>query len=341
MMMLLNPEQNVIDDVMNNESVEFLPEKGEILTMLKARGEVQEKLFEHARQVRHESSGDFCLLRGVIEISNYCQKNCSYCAMRSAHRSIHRYRMSLGEILDVAESIVKTGISVVFLQGGQDPKMDPVVAKAIAEIKKRYHCSVILCLGEKDPATYQMFYSAGADAYILKFETSDPLLYRTVIHANPEKRLQCIKQLRENGYKVGVGNIIGLPDQTTDSLGEDILLSMKIDPDFVSCAPFISNQGVPFENMPYGDLNTALNWMAICRILLKKCLIPSVSALEKIQKGAQLKGLNAGANVMTINFTPPQYRKKYSIYSKERFVVSIDHALETAKRAGLSVILNK
>jgi biotin synthase len=339
--MLLNPEQYFTDDVKNNKSIRFFPEKEELLTMLNARGELQSQLFEKARRVRRLSGMDFCLLRGVIEISNYCQKNCSYCAMRAANRSIPRYRMSLEEILDVAESVVKTGITVVFLQGGQDPIMDRVVAEAIVKIKKRYHCSVILCLGEKSPETYQMFYSAGADAYILKFETSDAVLYRAIIGEKPKKRLQCIGQLHDIGYKVGVGNIIGLPEQTIDSICEDILLSMKMDPDFVSCAPFIPNQGVPFEHMPHGDLNTTLNWMAMCRILLKTCLIPSVSALEKIQKGAQLKGLNAGGNVMTINFTPHQYRKKYSIYSKERFVVSIDHALETARRAGLNVILDR
>lgn len=339
--MLLNPEQNVIDDVEQIESIGPHPAPENILTLLNARGAAQNRLFEKARQVRHQYGMAFCLLRGVIEISNYCQKNCAYCAMRAANRFIHRYRMSLAEILNVAERIVQTGITVVFLQGGQDPKMDPVVAEAIVEIKQRYRCSVILCLGEKDPKTYQMFYSAGADAYILKFETSDPALYRAVINADPEKRLQCIGQLREIGYEIGVGNIIGLPGQTRDSICDDILLSMKMRPDFVSCAPFIPNQGVPFEHMPYGDLNTTLNWMALCRILLKRCLIPSVSALEKIQKGAQLRGLNAGANVMTINFTPQQYRKKYSIYSKERFVVSIDHALDTAKHAGLDVILDK
>ena len=339
--MLLNPEQNVTDHIEHNKRIWPISEKKGLLAMLNARGKSQNQLFEKARQIRFQSGMNFCLLRGVIEISNYCQKNCSYCAMRAANQSIHRYRMSVQEILDVAERIVKTGITVIFLQGGQDPKMDPIVEKAIGEIKKKYNCSIILCLGEKRPETYQRFYSAGADAYILKFETSDPALYRAIIHADPQKRLQCIGQLQNVGYKIGVGNIIGLPDQTMDSICEDILLSMKIRPDFVSCAPFIPNQEVPLEHVPYGDLNTTLNWMAICRILLKKCLIPSVSALEKIQKGAQLKGLNAGANVMTINFTPLQYRKKYSIYSKMRFVVSVDHALETAKKAGLNVILDK
>lgn len=339
--MFFNSEQNLIDNFSDNGSIKPFPAKKGLQMMLSARGELQSQLFEKARQVRHQSGMDFCLLRGVIEISNYCQKNCLYCAMRAANESTHRYRMSLEEILDVAERIVKTGITVVFLQGGQDPKMDPVVAEAIVEIKKRYRCSIILCLGEKKPETYKMFYSAGADAYILKYETSDPVLYRAITNANLKKRLQCIEQLRDIGFKIGVGDIMGLPDQTMGSVCDDILLAKNINPDFVSCAPFIPNQGVPFEHMPYGDLNTTLNWMAVCRILLKTCLIPSVSALEKIQKGAQLIGLNAGANVMTINFTPHRYRKKYSIYSKQRFVVSIDHALETAKNAGLKVILDK
>ena len=216
-----------------------------------------------------------------------------------------------------------------------------MVAQAIAEIKKRYRCSIILCLGEKQPEIYRKFYSAGADAYILKFETSDPRLYRAITDSSLGSRLRCIRQLRDIGYKIGVGNIIGLPDQTPDSVWEDMVLSMQMGPDYVSCAPFIPNQGVPLENLPYGDLNMTLNWMAICRIILKTCLIPSVSALEKIKEGAQLRGLNAGANVMTINFTPHQYREKYSIYNKERFIVSLDHALNTAGNAGLKVILDR
>jgi biotin synthase len=339
--MIPNPQQKVADDYKPAKSIPPFPDKGILRAMLTARGELQHQLFEKARHIRQWSGMDFCLLRGVIEITNYCQKNCCYCAMRAANRFIHRYRMSLEQILEVAERIIDTGITVVFLQGGQDPKMDSVVAEAIVEIKKRYGCSVILCLGEKKPETYRMFYSAGADAYILKFETSDPLLYRAAVNANPDRRLECIRQLHDIGFKIGVGNIMGLPDQTIDSMCEDMLLSMKINPDFVSCAPFIPNQGVPFEHMPYGDLNTTLNWMAACRIFLNTCLIPSVSALEKIKKGAQLAGLNAGANVMTINFTPQKYRKQYSIYSQKRFVVSIDHALKTAEKAGLRVILDK
>jgi biotin synthase len=339
--MYFNSFQNLTDNLKNSSSIQSFPINKELKTLLSLRGALQAQLFEKARRVRHLSGMDFCLLRGVIEVTNYCQKNCSYCAMRASNRSLLRYRMGLDEILEVAGRIVDAGITVVFLQGGQEPKIDAVVTEAVAEIKKRYGCSVILCLGEKKPEIYRKFYSSGADAYILKFETSDPRLYRTITNSNLGNRLRCIRQLRDIGFKVGVGNIIGLPDQTPDSVWEDIVLSRKIGPDYVSCAPFIPNQGVPLENLPYGDLDTALNWMAICRILLRTCLIPSVSALEKIKLGAQLRGLNAGANVMTINFTPPQYRVRYSIYSKQRFIVSLDHALNTARSAGLKIILDK
>jgi biotin synthase len=339
--MFFNSYQNLTGNLENNAFIQTIPVKRTLKTLLSLRGELQEQLFEKARRVRRLSGIDFCMLRGVIEVSNYCQKNCSYCAMRASNRSILRYRMDLEEILDVAERIVDTGITVVFLQGGQDPKMDAVIAEAIAEIKKRHRCSIVLCLGEKKPDIYRKFYSSGADGYILKFETSDPLLYRAITNSNLDSRLRCIRQLRDIGYKIGVGNIIGLPEQTSDSIWQDIVLSSKLGPDYVSCAPFIPNQGVPLENQPYGDLNMALNWMAICRIIFRTCLIPSVSALEKIKEGAQLRGLNAGANVMTINFTPHQYRAKYNIYSKQRFIVSLDHALNTAGRAGLKVILDR
>ena len=313
----------------------------EIQSLLQANGDLQRRLFEQAREVRRASGNDHCLLRGVIEVSNYCQKNCSYCAMRASNRSISRYRMSVDEILNVVDTICDLGITVVFLQSGQDLMMDDVIAEVIPKIKKRYGSKILLCIGERKPEVYQRFYSLGADSYILKFETSDPGLYKHIAHGSLKKRLECIDQIHKIGYQLGVGNIIGLPNQTLDTISEDILLSQAIQPEFVSSAPFIPNPGTPFEDQPYGDVNMTLNWMAISRILLKNCLIPAVSALEKIQKGGQLMGLNAGANVMTINFTPRHYREQYSIYSKQRFIVRMDHALKTAESAGLPVILDK
>ena len=137
--------------------------------------------------------------------------------------------------------------------------------------------------------------------------------------------------------KLGTGNIIGLPGQTLDTLVEDILLAREMQPDFVSSSPFIPNENTPLEHLGMGDLQLTLNSIAICRLLFPNALIPAVSALEKICKGGQMMGLKAGANVLTINFTPKDFRDKYAIYSKERFVVSLDHARATISGAGLRV----
>ena len=310
-------------------------------TLLTATGDLQKALFSKARAIRHENKIDHCLFRGVIEVSNYCQKKCAYCAMNAGNKSIHRYRMNAQEIVDVAESIFNSGISVIFIQSGQDPKVDSILEEAIPAIKNKFGSSILLCIGEKKPEVYQRLYSLGADSFILKFETSDPALYEAITQSDHAERMQCLNELRTIGYKIGVGNIIGLPNQTVDSIVKDIELALTIRPNFVSSSPFIPNQGTPLEHLPNGDFNLTLNCMAIYRILLPKCMVPAVSALEKIQKGGQVMGLNAGANVMTINFTPPHYREKYSIYSKKRFIVSLDHAIKTAENANLTPVLNE
>jgi len=146
-----------------------------------------------------------------------------------------------------------------------------------------------------------------------------------------------MKWIRDAGMKIGTGNIIGLPDQSIESLLSDIRLALAFKPNFVSAAPFIPNPGTPFQEQPLGDLDLTLNTMAILRIGLKNVLIPSVSALEYVRPGGQLMGLNAGANVMTINFTPQSYRERYRIYAQDRFIVTLNHAVETVKSAGLTV----
>ncbi len=311
--------------------------KSELIQWLTAEGELQQALFEQARQVRRVHGADAVVLRGVIEISNYCQKNCDYCAMRAVNKNLDRYRLLPERILEIASQIKEANIPIIFLQSGQDPQCDSILEEVIPELKKQFDLSVLLCLGEKPREVYQKFAQLGADSYILKFETSAPEVYRQIAHTPLLRRLQCIRSLQELGYRVGTGNIVGLPNQTLDTLAEDILLALEIQPDFVSSSPFIPNQDTPFEKLDFGDLNLTLNTMAIYRILFPSALIPSVSALEKIQKGGQLMGLNAGANVLTINFTPSKCREKYAIYSKQRFVVSLDHALGTIEQAGLKI----
>jgi biotin synthase len=312
--------------------------KAELVELLQVRGELQQELFRRARAVRKNNGLDNVLVRGVIEISNFCQKNCDYCAMRAVNQDLDRYRMSAAEILAIAAEIRKANISIAFLQSGQDRQCDSTIAEVIPEIKKM-GLHVLLCLGERPKEVYERFAELGADSYILKFETSDPKAYQDIAHTSLPRRLECLTWLREAGYKIGTGNIVGLLDQSLETLAEDILLAQKISPDFVSASPFIPNGNTPLEKLAYGDINLTLNTLAIYRILLPTARIPTVSALEKIQKGGQLMGFNAGANIMTINFTPPRRRDLYTIYSDKRFVVSLDHAINTIKEAGLKMNL--
>lgn len=310
--------------------------KEDLKTLLQAKGNLQEQLFQKARDVRREQGLDNVLLRGVIETSNYCQKKCDYCAMRCIDNKLEKYRLEPKMILSIAEQIKRANIGVAFLQSGQDPHDESILEEVIPKIRE-LDMSVLLCLGEKRKEVYQKYAKLGANFYILKFETSDSELYERIVHDPLEPRLNCIQWIKEAGLKLGTGNIVGLPGQSLDSLVEDIQLARSLKPDFVSSAPFIPNKGTPLENEPHGDLNLTLNNMALWRILLKNCRIPTVSALEKIQTGGQLMGLNAGANIMTVNFTPKAEQDKFNIYSDKRFVVKLEHAQEVVQSAGLQI----
>jgi biotin synthase len=298
---------------------------------------VQQELFKQARAVRHQYLGDEIKLRGVIEISNICQKNCDYCAMRRSNSSLKRFRLDVETIVAIARSITEVGITTIFLQAGQDPHCDQILEKVIPAITNDLGAELLLNVGERSKETYERFVQLGANSFILKFETSDAAGYEYIVHGPLDTRIQCMKWIRDAGMKIGTGNIIGLPHQSIESLASDIRLAFKFKPDFVSVAPFIPNQGTPLEDQPFGDINLTLNTMAILRIGLKKALIPSVSALEYIRTGGQLMGLNAGANVLTINFTPQSCRVHYNIYARDRFVVTFNHAINTAKTGGLKV----
>jgi biotin synthase len=309
-----------------------------VLRWLTATDDLQQELFRRAREVRGERQGDGVVLRGVVEISSYCRRRCDYCAMRAPNRNLDRYRLSADQVLAVVGQIKRHGITTAFLQAGEDPHCDPLLEEVIPAIKQGLGMNVLLCVGQRPREKYRRFAELGADSFILKFESSDPDLYRRVSHFPLGPRVQCLHWIREAGLKLGTGNIVGLPGQTLDNIADDILFGLALRPDFVSCAPFIPNEGTPFEGTPNGDLNVTLNTMAIWRILLGDALIPAVSALEKLRPGGQLLGLNAGANVITINFTPKRWRDRYAIYSRERFVVSLGHARETIDRAGLRVV---
>jgi biotin synthase len=323
-------------DRLYTEGIEALDD-AELHGLLFAAGAEQEELFRRAREVRRECHGDRVVLRGVIEVSNRCRKSCEYCAMRTANGKLHRYGLDAGEILAAARQIGEAGIRIVFLQGGEDPGSDPLFAEVIPVIRRELGLGVLLCLGERPLATYGEFARLGADSYILKFETSDPDLYLRTAHTPLEERLAAIDRIRGAGLRLGTGNIVGLPHQTEASLVADLRLGARLKPDFISSSPFVPNADTPLCGHPHGSVARTLNTLAIWRVALKTPLIPSVSALENLCASGQRMGLDAGANVLTVNFTPGESQSLYRIYSARRFVVSLDHALRTIEAAGLRV----
>ena len=306
---------------------------------LVARGADQEALFEQARAVRKQTTGDAVTIRGVLEISNACSKNCMYCAMRHSNKALRHYRMDAEWILEIARRAAADGIGCFFLQSAQDEQMDAVTAEVIPRIKRELGMDVLLCLGERTAEQYRRFAELGADGYILKFETSNPKLYTKLCCGHFARRQECAQYIRAAGLKFGTGNITGLPGQDLASAVQDVRFGMEERPDFMSSAPFMPNDGTPYEREPLGDLNLTLNTMALWRIALGGTLIPAVSAMQKAGEDGQYRGLMAGANVVTVNYTPHDVRGKYRIYASDRFVVSLDHAKSIVRRAGLKPIL--
>ncbi|MEJ8675578.1 biotin synthase BioB [Chromobacterium amazonense] len=306
--------------------------------MLKVRGEEQEQLFLAARAIRKAYTNDVVSLRGVIEVTNVCRVNCDYCPMRRDNiKKNERFNMSEDDIFRMAEMIISSGIGIILIQGGEDRNILPAVEKAVRRIVSVYKDSVeiILNLGNFSKEQYIRLRDAGASSYILKHETSDSSLFQRLRYEPLEDRLNNLVVLKSIGFNVGSGLISSLPGQSIESIAEDIQIALDYNVDMFSVSPFIPAPNTPLHLSPAGDNDLALNAIACVRILRPSILIPSVSALEKNGPGGQYRGLSAGANVMTVNFTDIEHQKKYLIYGKDRFVVTKDHVKLTVEKVGM------
>ncbi len=274
-----------------------------------------EELFEYANKVRKEYVGDEVHLRGLIEFSNICKCTCKYCGLRYENNNLERYRMSKDEIINCAKNAVELGYKTIVLQSGEDNFYSTnLLCEIISEIKS-LNTAVTLSIGEKTFEEYKAYKNAGADRYLLRIETTDKNLY-SQMHPkmNFENRLKCLYDLKELGYEVGTGCLVGLPNQTLESLANDILFFKKIDADMVGIGPFIPNQNTPLKNSVGGDFWLSLKVMALTRILLKNINIPATTAMETLNPNGRLIALKSGANVVMPNVTSTQYRAKYEIY---------------------------
>jgi biotin synthase len=305
---------------------------------LRACGDQQQKLFAAARQARRIAYGDRVIVRGLMEVTNLCRVNCEFCPMRRDNtRRNSIFELSEEQILETAAQIKESGINIVFLQAGEIKKTTAIVGNAIPKIRSLFGgaVEVLLCLGNKEEEEYLFLKRQGATSYILKHETSDPELNEKMRHSSFADRIERLRTLVRLGYKAGTGAIVGLPGQTVESLADDLLLALDIGVHMVSASPFIPAPDTPLAQHPPGDVNLTLNFIALARLINPHWLIPSVSALESRQSGGQSSGLAAGANVLTVNFTPVNERGHYLIYGKDRFVVRNDHVNDIVAKAGM------
>lgn len=272
-------------------------------------------LFSLADKTREEYVGDEVHLRGLIEFSNICKRQCKYCGLRCEDKFIDRYRISKENIISYAEHAVNMGYKTIVLQSGEDEYYNTDLMCEIIEGIKKLGVALTLSIGEKTYEEYKAFKEAGADRYLIRIETTDKTLYNQM-HPNMDfdNRVRCLENLGRLGYEVGTGCLVGLPNQTIESLADDILFFKEINADMVGIGPFIPHPHTPLKDSATGSFTLALKVMALTRILLKDINIPATTAMETLNPNGRIIALQSGANVVMPNVTTTEYRAKYEIY---------------------------
>jgi biotin synthase len=312
--------------------------KKDIIEALLSRGEKQKNLFGYARHVRNEAFSKKVEIRSVIEYSNICGQTCSFCGMLS-YSKIKRYVLTDDETLRQVKKLYQSGRRVILFETGENKSDNyfDALSGLLKKLKKTYPDLVLNCaLGNLTKNKYRKLREIGVERYLLKFETSNPRLYRKIKPSDSlNNRLAHIDMVRKLGFKLSSGNIVGLPGQDLDTLAQDLLLIKKLGFPMGSTSPFIPNELSPYAKHPAADLNLTLNFMAIMRIMCPDMLIPTVSALNLIDSHGQYLGLMAGANVITLHDgTPREKEKKYIIYKIRRHRPK-DDLFDIARGAGL------
>ncbi|MGU9357674.1 [FeFe] hydrogenase H-cluster radical SAM maturase HydE [Clostridium perfringens] len=288
--------------------------RDEIIALLKDDS-INEELFKAADEVRKKYLGDEVHLRGLIEFTNICKRNCMYCGLRRDNKNLNRYRLSHEEIVDFAKKAVSYGYKTLVLQGGEDDYYTVERLVPIVKDLKALGVALTLSIGERPFEEYEALKKAGADRFLLRIETTDRELYEKLDPGmSHENRIQCLKNLRKLGYEVGSGCLVGLPDQKIESLADDILFFKELDVDMNGIGPFIPNEDTPLKDAEGGQFELALKVMAIVRLLLPDINIPATTAMETLNKQGRVIALQCGANVVMPNVTEGEYRKLYALY---------------------------
>lgn len=283
--------------------------------------EVIEELAARARNVAQRIYGNKVYIRGLIEFTNYCKNDCFYCGIRRSSRCAERYRLSGEQILSCCAEGYALGFRTFVLQGGEDSYFtDERICMLVSEIKRNYpDCAVTLSIGEKERESYQAYFDAGADRYLLRHETANEEHYKRLHPAEMSlaNRKRCLRDLKEIGYQTGCGFMVGSPGQTVETLYEDLMFIRELQPEMVGIGPFIPQKNTPFGDEKAGTMEMTLRLLSIIRLLHPKVLLPSTTALGTIHPQGREKGILAGANVVMPNLSPVDVREKYKLYDNK------------------------
>lgn len=294
----------------------------EFVALIEGRDEqTAQVLRQKAVALRKINYGTDVYLRGLIEFTNYCKNDCFYCGIRRSNRQAERYRLTAEQIMDCCRTGYALGYRTFVLQGGEDPWYTPERIEALVRgIKREWpDCAVTLSVGEHPKEVYQSWFNAGADRYLLRHETADPCHYRK-LHPEAlslEERMRCLWDLKQIGYQVGCGFMVGSPHQTARQLAKDLLFIRQLEPEMVGIGPFIPQKDTPFGNEPAGTLELTVYLLSIIRIMLPQVLLPATTALGTIHPQGRELGLLAGGNVCMPNLSPTAVRKKYALYDNK------------------------
>ena len=285
-------------------------------------GDERTELATLARTICDRVFGKGVFIRGLVEISSFCKNNCHYCGLRCANKEASRYRLSHEQIMECCAQGAELGFNTFVLQGGEDPvQTDEFVTNVVAAIHERYpEKAITLSVGERSSAAYAAFRKAGASRYLLRHETASAAHYKQLHPSNmsPENRKECLFTLKELGYQVGSGMMIGSPWQTLENIAEDFLFLDELQPHMIGIGPFIPATGTSFATSPAGSATLTLFLISLLRLRFPQALIPATTALATLLPDGMERGILAGANVVMPNLSPTDVRKKYSIYDNKK-----------------------
>lgn len=310
--------RETISEIKDNRNIT----KEQLACLLHAGDEAEiQELKDAAAQTAKEIYGNQVYIRGLIEFTNYCRNDCYYCGIRRSNVCAERYRLTKEEILTCTDNGYELGFRTFVLQGGEDPFFtDEKICALVQKIKERHpDCAVTLSVGEKSKESYQKYFDAGADRYLLRHETADAVHYRR-LHPKElslSNRMKCLYDLKEIGYQVGCGFMVGSPGQTIDTLYEDLQFIRKLSPHMVGIGPFIPQKDTPFAEEMAGTMEETLRLLSIIRLLHPHVLLPATTALGTIHPLGREKGIQAGANVVMPNLSPVAVREKYKLYDNK------------------------